>query len=371
MRHFPPGRGARLASQNGSADQFIKLAARFAAMAVGLLALTVIVDRGQVLIAPVTLALVIGLMFGPLADRIERAGVPAPISAATIVLVFLTLISAVIATIVIPLTAWTERLPVIWARVQSILADWKDLMTTMDSMSASLQNALGQEGNAAEVKVDDGSAVENVAWLAPAIATQIVLFLASLYFFMATRHQLRSSVLGLCFDRRLRWRIAHVFRDVEALVSSYLISITAINIAMGACVAVAMALLGVPSPLLWGMLAGLLNYAIYIGPAIMALIMLGVGLATGSSTTDYVAPMLAYLAVNMTEAQFVTPHVLGRTLTLNPFIVLLALAFWIWVWGPVGGFVAVPLLLIAAAAIRHVSPANHRRFALEANAEKN
>ena len=122
----------------------------------------------------------------------------------------------------------------------------------------------------------------------------------------------------------------------------------------------------VPLFVIFGMVTGLWWIA-----AFMAVIMLGVGLATGSSTTDYVAPMLAYLAVNMTEAQFVTPHVLGRTLTLNPFIVLLALAFWIWVWGPVGGFVAVPLLLIAAAAIRHVSPANHRRFALEANAEKN
>lgn len=371
MRHFPPGRGARLAPRTGSTDYFISISARFAAIAIGLLALTIMVDRGQVLIAPVTLALVIGLMFGPLADRIERAGIPAPISAATVVFVFLTLISAVVATIVIPLTAWTERLPVIWARAQTILADWKDLMTTMDSMSASLQNALGQDGDKAAVKVDDGSTARSMAWLAPAIATQIVLFLASLYFFMATRHQLRSSVLGLCFDRRLRWRIAHVFRDIEALVSRYLISITVINIAMGACVAAAMALLGVPSPLLWGMLAGLLNYAIYIGPAIMAIIMLGVGLATGSSSTDYLSPMLAYLAVNMVEAQFVTPHVLGRTLTLNPFVVLLALAFWIWVWGPVGGFVAVPLLLIAAAAIRHVSPANHRRHALKANAEKN
>ena len=371
MRHFPPGRGARQTAQSGTMDAFISLAARFSAIAVGLLAVTVIVDHGQVLIAPVTLAMVIGLMFGPLADRIENAGIPAPISAAAIVLAFLALISAVVATIVIPLTAWTERLPVIWARAQTILADWKDLLTTLDSMSASLQTALGQEGGTQEVKVDDGSTAENVAWLAPALATQIVLFLASLYFFMATRHQLRHSVLSLCFDRRLRWRMAHVFRDVETLVSRYLMSITAINIAMGACVSVAMALLGVPSPLLWGVLAGLLNYAIYIGPAIMSLIMLGVGLATGSSTSGYLAPMLAYLAVNMTEAQFVTPHVLGRTLTLNPFIVLLALAFWIWAWGPVGGFIAVPLLLVAAAAIRHVSPANHRRHALQANAEKN
>ncbi|WP_245408230.1 AI-2E family transporter [Zhengella mangrovi] len=371
MRHFMPTQTRKAASTKGSFDKFLMLAAQVAAILVGLFAFTVMLDHGQVLIAPVTLALVVGLMFGPLADRIERAGVPAPVSAAAVVLAFLALISAVLATIVIPLSAWTEKIPVIWVRAQAILADWKDLLTTLDSMSDSMRNALGQSGQAASVKVEGSSTAESVAWLAPTLGMQIILFLASLYFFMATRHQLRFSVLGLCFDRRLRWRIAHVFRDVESLVSHYLMSITAINMALGAFVSVAMALLGVPSPLLWGVLAGLLNYAIYVGPAIMAVILLGVGLATASTPTGYLAPMAVYLALNMIEAQIVTPHVLGRTLTLNPFIVLLAIAFWIWVWGPVGGFVAVPLLLMATAAVRHVSPQNHRRYAIEANAEKN
>ena len=58
----------------------------------------------------------------------------------------------------------------------------------------------------------------------------------------------------------------------------------------------------------------------------------------------------------MLEAQFVTPMVVGRTMTLNPFIVVLALIFWIWLWGPLGGFVAIPALLVVYAILRNIVP---------------
>ena len=67
-------------------------------------------------------------------------------------------------------------------------------------------------------------------------------------------------------------------------------------------------------------------------------------------------PPLAFLGVNFLEAQFVTPMVVGRTMTLNPFLVLLALAFWLWLWGPIGGFIAIPALLITIAIARNILP---------------
>ncbi len=121
-------------------------------------------------------------------------------------------------------------------------------------------------------------------------------------------------------------------------------------------VSIAMWLIGVPSPLLWGMMAGALNYIIYIGPFAMFLILLAVGLASFTAPAAILAPAMAYLLLNLTEAQFVTPMTLGKRLTLNPFVVFLALAFWLWIWGPVGGFVAVPALLVVYAVVRNVLP---------------
>ena len=110
---------------------------------------------------------------------------------------------------------------------------------------------------------------ESFATLAPALLGQMLLFFASLYFFVATRHDTRAAILTLCFGRRLRWRVAHIFRDVEAMVSRYLLSITLINVAEGAALAAGLWLLGVPSALLWGVLAAISAFIVATSRAIV------------------------------------------------------------------------------------------------------
>jgi predicted PurR-regulated permease PerM len=205
-----------------------------------------------------------------------------------------------------------------------------------------------------KVDLGDADTVKEAASKAPALLGQFLIFITSLYFFVATRDEFRASVLKLCFSRALRLRMARIFLDIELKVSRYLVQITLINIGLGVATTIAMWLIGVPSPVLWGVLAGLLNYVIYLGPALMAFILFMVGLSTGGTLFQVALPAMVFLGLNLTEAYFVTPQFLGRALTMNPFIVFLALAFWIWIWGPVGGFVAVPSLLITYTILTHV-----------------
>jgi Predicted permease len=348
--------------RSASMDEMIAVSARLAIIGMGLIAFTFALEAGELLLAPITLAIVIGLMFGPLAARVEALGVPPAVSALIVVIVFMVLIAAAITSVVVPLSEWSRYLPQIWGKAKAIISDWKDVFTSIESFRESLQSVMGSSGRM-QVDVAEDSPITSAAWMAPTILTQLLVFLSSLYFFVATRNQIRVAVLALCFERRLRWRVAHIFRDVETLVSRYLLSITAINIGLGIAVAAAMWAIGVPSPLLWGALAGLLNYIVYIGPAVMAVVLACVGLATGEGLMGAALPPLAYLTLNLIEAQFVTPHVVGRTLTLNPFLVFITLAFWIWVWGAIGGFIAVPILLVLTVMVRHIIPGNHRRHA--------
>ena len=192
--------------------------------------------------------------------------------------------------------------------------------------------------------------------IAPAILAQILIFLASLYFFVATRDHIRISVLSLCVSRRMRWRTAHVFRDVESKVSKFLLSITFINFCVGCAVSLAMWAIGMPSPLLWGALAAVLNYIPYVGQGVMILVLLAVGLGTQTELGAILLPVGCYICINFVEGQIVTPHFIGRTMTLNPFIIFLSITFWLWAWGPVGGLVAVPTLLIATSVMAHALP---------------
>jgi predicted PurR-regulated permease PerM len=329
-------------------------ASQTAVIGLGILGLVFALSAGQFLLAPVALAIIIGLMLGPIATGFERRGLMPAVSAAIVVLLFILLVGALAFALMAPLGYWSSRVPDIWSRLQEQLVHLRRPLELLRGVRQEIREVTGGEG--LTVSVEEGSPVTSIAAMAPAIGAQILIFLASLYFFIATRERTRVAILKLCVNRKLRWRVAHIFRDVEGLVSRYLLSITAINTGLGVTVTLALWLVGVPQPALWGALAGVLNFIMYVGPAIMAVLLFGVGLATFDSFSAALLPPLVYLSLNLMEAEFVTPTVIGRTMTLNPFVVFLAIAFWLWLWGPIGGFIAIPALLIAFAVARNILP---------------
>lgn len=336
-------------------ESVIANGSRISQMIVAAIAIVVALDYGEVILAPIFLCVCIGLMFSPLAGRIEKYGVPTWLSALMIVFVFLLLLVVIGTGLSVPLANWIDRAPAIWESLRLQVADWKSLFESFQGVQKQLSDVMGQAA-ALTVKVDDSSAVQSVVSLGPKIVAELLIFLASVYFFVATRDRFRIAVLSMCFTRRMRWRFAHFFRDVEVLISRYLATITVINIGLGIVVAFALWTIGMPSPLLWGVLAILLNFVIYIGPALMTLILLSVSLALHQNTFDVLLAPGIYLALHAIESNFITHQVLGAAMTMNPFAVFLALAFWIWLWGPIGGFIAVPSLLILYALVRNIIP---------------
>lgn len=321
------------------------LLVRVALLVLTVLAVIAALEVGKVILAPIFLSVVVGSILGPIADRMARFGVPLGLSAASMIVSFVLFLLTVGAAFVVPLSGWLDKLPLIWERLQHQFLSWQGFFASIGALQNELQNLIGGAGQV-QISVEDTSAVESVFYFAPTFMAQVILFLASLYFFILTRPALRKSALGLPSNSEGRHGVSSAVRAIEGRLSRYLLSITLINFGLGVSVSALMWVLDVPSPLLWGMLAGGLNYIIYIGPAIMVAVMTGVGLATGATPFAIVTPPLAYLCLNLIEAQFVTPTILGRTMTINPFLVFLSIAFWIWLWGPIGGFVAVPVLLV-------------------------
>ena len=348
----------RMASDDLSENQFDRIlgyCAQAAIVLVGFVALLFALKVGQVFLAPITLAIVVGLMFGPVADRLERFGVPPALSAGMVVLMLLGVIAGGIVLFAAPLSEWVARAPMIWNKLQLQLETLQGPLEAVGAFQEQLASVLGSD-EALAVTVEDGGQMISVAMIAPAILAQILIFLASLYFFVATRDHIRISVLSLCVGRRVRWRTAHVFRDVEAKVSRFLLSITFINFCVGCAVSLAMWAIGMPSPILWGAMAAVLNYIPYVGQGAMAVVLLAVGLGTQTGLENILLPLGCYVTINFIEGQIVTPHFIGRTMTLNPFIIFLSITFWLWAWGPVGGLVAVPTLLIATSILSHMLP---------------
>jgi predicted PurR-regulated permease PerM len=289
--------------------------AQVAVIVMGFVTVVFTLHAGEYILAPASLGIVLGLMLGPVATRLEKRGLRPGISASLVVVLFIIAIGIFAAVVAAPLSIWLSRLPQLWSNLQLQLSELKAPLDALKSVRDQLRELTGGEG--LMVSVDEGVGVERMAFLAPAFIAQILIFFACLYFFVATRNQTRSAILKLCLDRRLRWRVSHIFRDVEQMVSRYLLSITVINLLEGIAVGIALYLIGIPSAALWGALAALTNFVVFIGPIVMVVILFLVGLAEFDTLTGSLLPVAVYLGINVIEAQFVTPMVIGRT-TFRP-----------------------------------------------------
>ncbi len=339
-------------------SQFDRVLVTFSSLSlivVGALATIMALAAGQAILAPITLAIIVGLMFGPLVDRMEKRGIPAALSAGIAVLILVGVLALAAYLFAVPLSEWIKRGPELWDKLRTQLAVFKGPLDSLSSIQDQIKSVIGG-GTALSVQVQDGGPVTSAALAVPSILADCLLFIAALYFFLATRDHIRISVLSLCFSRKMRWRAAHIFRDVEQKVSRFLLSATLINAGVGVATATAMWALGMPSPLLWGALAMVMNFIPYVGQAVMFVVLFAVGLSSHPDLLGMILPVVIYAGINLTADQIVFPHLVGRALTLNPFVIFVSIAFWLWLWGPMGGFIAVPVLLILQSIILHIFP---------------
>lgn len=304
----------------------------------------------QAILLPLTAALLVGLLFGPLQTRLERRGLPAALVATLIVLGIGMVILGALRMLMIPFETWSARLPEIQAALKTQLLAFREVVLAVKQATDSVQATAGLEGSGAGVGVgvvDTPGVLGDLAFGVPAAVGQLVLVFGALFFFLAARTRLRAGLLSLCMDRAARLKAARIIQDAEQAVSRYLGTIAVINLCLAVATGFALNFFEIENPWFWGALAGILNFVPYVGPAIMTLLLLGVGmLQVGAQGITIFMPALIFFSINFVEANFVTPAVLGRSMTIEPLLVIISLAFWLWIWGPVAGLIAVPVLLV-------------------------
>ena len=172
------------------------------------------------------------------------------------------------------------------------------------------------------------------------------------------RTQLRRVPVAFFDDREARLRTLKIMNDIEHNLTGYLSMVAIINVAVGLAAGIIAWGVGLPDPVAWAVLAFLLNFIPYIGALIMEAALFLVGLVTFPTLTQALAAPLLFLVFATAEGHFITPAIIGRRLTLNPLTVFLSLVFWSWLWGPVGAFLAVPLLIMGLVAVSHLFPSD-------------
>ncbi|AHD02524.1 hypothetical protein METH_19490 [Leisingera methylohalidivorans DSM 14336] len=300
-------------------------------MILTVISITAALQHAQQVLAPMSFALVLGIVVSPLADKLARFGVPRLAVALSLLLACTLFVATAILLIEPVVNALIEELPRIKSVISSLVDQASSLLRGIETISEEIENTVGADSVEPQAAIPS---VGNALWLAPSFLSQVFIFVGTLFFFTLTRDDL-YRLTGAMYGR---------LKHADKAVARYFAAITVVNAGLGVMTAAVLMAAGVEYAVLWGLAASLLNYVLYLGPL---LIMIGLAIAGALQFHGLYAvlPPILFLFINLTEANIVTPLMVGNRMAMNPLLVFLAIIFGLWLWGPIGAIVALPLLL--------------------------
>jgi predicted PurR-regulated permease PerM len=301
---------------------------------------------------PITMAFIVGTMLSPAASFLERYKIPRAVGAVLIVFTVGAAVAFIIGLIASPVMEWSTRLPELGAMLHDKLhifdrpmALWRELQTMV--------GAGGGPGSFTLPKLD--WVQPTLEFLSPTFA-EFLLFIATLILFIAGWNELRRALVLTFNDRTARLRTLRILNEIEEHLGNYLLMVTMINTGVGIATGIVCGITRMPNAAGLGALAATLNFIPIIGPVAMFVVLVVVGVvAFPTLGAGLLAPAL-FALITFLEGHFVTPTIIGRRLALNALAVFIALAFWTWLWGPMGAFLASPLLIVGLILKEHLFP---------------
>jgi predicted PurR-regulated permease PerM len=326
----------------------------FALVALLIICVVAVLYAAKAFFLPVVTAFVVGTMLSPAAGFLERHRIPRAVSAVLVVSAVGAAAAFIVGLISSPLMEWSTRLPELGSQL-------KDKLHVFDRPLALWQELQGMLGGS-DVFSTAPFQMPKFDWVQPTIEflsptfTEFLLFFATLVLFIASWKDLRRALIMTFADHASRLRTLRILNEIEEHLGGYLLTVTMINLGVGVATGIICALTGMPNAAGLGALAATLNFFPIIGPVAMFVILTLVGMIAFSTLSAGLMAPLAFAGLTFLEGHFVTPTIIGRRLELNALAVFIALAFWTWLWGPMGGFLSSPLLIVALILKDHLLP---------------
>ena len=309
------------------------------------LALFVALHEGRAFFLPIVLVLLLHFLLSPVIRALKAARVPESLGAAAVLGGLLLALSLAGYYLAGPTREWLAQAPAsvaqTQARLRRLLRPVAQVTRTAEQVAQATDVGTG---HTPQVVIKGPSLGQRLFGTTESLVAGVVMVIVLLYFLLASGDLFLQKVIRSLPQLEDKKRAVTIAREAEASVSRYLITMTVINAGQGLLVGGAMALLGVPNPLLWGTLSALLAWIPYVGALAMITVLAVLGFRMFDALGQALLVPGAFVAINLVIANFVTPNVLGRRLKLNRVAILLGLFFWSWIWGVPGAFVAVPLL---------------------------
>jgi predicted PurR-regulated permease PerM len=312
------------------------------------------------LLLPMVLALLLSYLLRPIVRSLAKIKIAPYFGAALLLLSVVALFGYGVSFLAAPATSWIERAPSSMHQLQKRLSALRKPMEKVEQASGAIEN-LAAAAPAAPTKtqtveiqkhpIADELVVGTPEFVIGALTTLILL-----YFLLAYDGVFLGKLIKLMPTLSDKKRAVVIAHEIETQISRYLLTVTVINCCLGFVVGAAVGALGLPNPAMWGAMVAALNFIPYLG-AFTGIICMTLGAVLSFDSFSYALLFPAvYFVFATLEGNFITPLVMGRSLTLNPVLVLLSLTFWGWMWGIVGVMLAVPILAAFKIFCAHIEP---------------
>ena len=329
--------------------QTIQIGPRWAVIGIFLILFFGALYLARDFILPVVFAILFMLVLSPIVRIAKRRlGLWEPLTAAALVFGTSLLVLGSFYAFSGPIAQIAENTPRYVEAVNKEVAVLRERFMTVREARQQAREATNGEGTVSrpeDVIISGPSLLGNMAAVVPRIGASIGFALIFLFFLLSSGNLFYRKTVETLPSLSDKKRALSIAFEIETELSRYLFTITAINMALGIAIGSAMALIGMPMPGVFGALAFVFNFIPYLG-AVFGIGLVGlVGLTEFGSLSSALIPPLVYLAITSLEGQFITPILVGRRLRMNSAAVFLSVAFWGWIWGIVGMFLAVPLMV--------------------------
>ncbi len=302
---------------------------------------------------PLAIALILSVVFSPVATRLERY-FGRLLSAALVVLVAIAAISAIgyfltieLTTVADQVAGYSDNIGNKLAALEKSTPPWlqhiKDAVTEVQRRVASVEPAPRKEREVMAVPVPS-SLTDSLKPIAPIVAGIIntLLIVMLLFFLLYSRRDLRDRFVRLAALGRVPIA-AQAIETAGYTVGRYLLLFSTINLAYGIATGTLAWLLGLPSAPLWGVVAFLLRFIPYVGAISSALLPALVAFALFPGWSKALEILGGFVIIDQVAAQFAEPFIIGHGIDVSPVALLISAMYWSWLWGIPGLLLSTPL----------------------------